>query len=476
MPIVQAPLSLREARETIAKLAFGPTSDSTAVDSQSEPETPGAIGLEPEYFVVSREHLGTPFGRPRMFGEGALPGAPMAIIDQLDRAAADREFGFIERSEGSTLSYDLKNGGRLTFEPGSQVEHSTKVHLTAAAAMDDVELVRAGLERIFEREGQVLVTLGVDPWHDVLDVPQQLPGARYRAQSEFYEQRGTSGRTMMRHTTCLQINLDFGPSSVGAERWALANMISPLITASFATSPCETTRGCVDGTGAASVRAKAWQTLDPTRTGFPSNFYDADGSTAAEYYADLVLDADVMMFCRAGQPGGMATGTAGLTFRNWIENGHPLFGAVTREDLAYHLTTVFPEVRARGFMEMRAADGLPADLVAPFVVLVSGLIYDPVARRSAIELLGDVRHRLPELWGRAAQLGLGDQEIAGLASWVWPLALEGAKRLPAGYFRQKDLDASATFLDRYVLDSRSPSAELGELLKSDPAAGLSWNR
>jgi glutamate--cysteine ligase len=474
MTIAQAPLTLRQARQQVASSAFGQLLDSD--NGVGELETPGAIGLEPEYFVVSREHLGTALGRPLLFGEGAPADVPLAILDQLDRAAADPELGFFERSEGATPAFDLKCGGKLTFEPGGQVEHSTKIHETAAAAMEDLEFVRTGLERIFDVEGQSLVTLGVDPWHDVLDVPQQLPGARYRAQSEFYEQRGSSGRTMMRHTTSLQINLDFGPGSVGAERWALANMISPLITASFATSPCETTRGCAEGLCAASVRAKAWQALDPTRTGFPVSLYESNGSTAAEHYADLVLDADVMMFLRPGQADGMATGTVGLSFRNWLEEGHPKFGAATQDDLDYHLTTVFPEVRARGFLELRAADGLPADLVAPFVVLVSGLLYDPLARRSAIELLGDVRQRLPELWMNAADVGLADDEIAGLASWIWPIALEGAKRMPTDYFRPEDLEAAAVYLNRFVIARRSPSVELGELLKHDAKAGLTWNR
>jgi glutamate--cysteine ligase len=310
----------------------------------------------------------------------------------------------------------------------------------------------------------------------VTDVPQQLPGARYRAQAEFYEQRGSNGRTMMRHTTSLQINLDFGPGEVGAERWALANMISPLITASFATSPCETVEGCSEGVSAASVRARAWQVLDPTRTGFPAGLSTSNGLTAPEHYASLVLDADIMIFRRPGEPGGMATGTAGLSFRDWIEKGHPTFGQPTLDDLDYHLTTVFPEVRARGFLELRAADGLPADLVAPFVVLVSGLIYDPKARKSALELLGDLDQRLPELWHRASAVGLADEELAGLAAWIWPLALEGARRLPGEYFRLKDLEATASFLDRYVLEQRSPSTELGALLRADPKSALSWNR
>ncbi|MFT6041559.1 MAG: glutamate--cysteine ligase [Gammaproteobacteria bacterium] len=475
MTIAQAPLTILQARKYIAEAAFGAlTTDFTSTPKGGE--VPGGIGLEPEYFVVSREHVGTALGRPRLFEDERPAGGPRSVLGQLDDAAQDPDLGFFQRSEGPVPAYDLKCGGKLTFEPGGQVEHSTKVHVTAAAAMDDLELVRNGLERIFERENQALVTLGVDPWHDVLDVPQQLRGPRYRAQSEFYEQRGPAGRTMMRHTTSLQINLDTGPGAVGAERWALTNLISPLITSCFTTSPCETAKDCEGGRCASSVRAKVWQTLDPTRTGFPLSLFESGGSTAPEHYADLVLNADVMMFRRPGQPGGMATGTLGLSFRSWVENGHPVFGAATQDDLDYHLTTVFPEVRARGFLELRAADGLPARLVAPFVVLVAGLIYDPVARRNALDLLEAVSKRMPELWETAAEKGLEDDELAGLAGWVWPLALEGAKRLPADYFRPADLKAAEGFLDHYVLDRKSPSSELGELIATAPREALDWNR
>ncbi|MDG1500027.1 MAG: glutamate-cysteine ligase family protein [Planctomycetota bacterium] len=474
MTTAQAPLTLLQARKFIAEVAFGAlTKDSTSLPKEGE--VPGGIGLEPEYFVVSLEHIGTPLGRPKLFADEEFEGGPKSVLGQLDAAAMDPDLGFFQRSEGPVPAYDLKCGGKLTFEPGGQVEHSTKVHATAAAAMEDLEFVRAGLERIFKRENQALVTLGVDPWHDVLDVPQQLRGPRYRAQAEFYEQRGPAGRTMMRHTTSLQINLDIGPGAVGAERWALTNMISPLITSCFTTSPCETAKDCAGGRAASSVRAKVWQTLDPTRTGFPASLVEADGSTAPEHYADLVLDADVMMFRRPDQPEGMATGTMGLSFRNWIESGHPTFGAATKDDLDYHLTTVFPEVRARGFLELRAADGLPADLVAPFVVLVSGLIYDPVARRAAIELLEGPSHRMPELWDTAAEKGLEDDELAGLAGWVWPLALEGARRMPADYFRPADITAAEEFLDRYVLDRKSPSLELSQLIGAAPERALDWN-
>ena len=132
---------------------------------------------------------------------------------------------------------------------------------TAAAAVADVQAVVDALQAAFHSRGSVLAAVGLDPWHDVGDVPQQLHSGRYVCQAEFYHQRGPWGRVMMRHTASLQVNLDFGPAALWQERYRMANLMSPLITASFACSP--------KNEGICG-RALAWQRLDPTRTGFPA--------------------------------------------------------------------------------------------------------------------------------------------------------------------------------------------------------------
>ena len=471
MTMIQTAITLAEARAFVARAAFrGPRTQGP------ELEVPGGIGLEPEYFVVRVDALGTQDGRPRLYRDDTT-GKP-GILDWLMGAAEEGECSSFRAthpfSGGAVPRFDLVCGGQLTFEPGGQVEHSTSVHEDAAGAMDDLERIRRLLGKIFERQGCAVIALGVDPWHDVQDVPQQLPGGRYRAQAEFYETKGPFGRIMMRNTTSLQINLDFGSSDqVASERWQIANLVGPLITCTFSTSP-----GSMPGLPGhqASRRAQVWRHIDPTRTGYSRGFLLGEDEDPAGAYAEQVLDADVMLFRRAGGPQGMATGGPEFSFRRWIEEGHPQFGAATRDDLEYHLTTVFPDVRARGFMELRSADGLPTDLAGPFVVFLTGLVYDPIARREALELLAPHRKNLNELWARAAKDGLGDGELCSLCRWIWTLALEGARRLPQGFFRAKDLTAAENFLDRFVLDCRSTSDELGELLNSTPGAALTWGR
>lgn len=460
MTMIQPALSLQMARQHVALKSFGGPRE-----ANPSPEVPGGIGLEPEYFVVRDLALGTPDGRPSL----------ATILDWLN-AAAEASSAF-RSSDGGTKGaprYDLACGGQLTFEPGGQVEHSTRVHDNAIGAMEDLVRVRELLTSIFDEQGCSLVALGVDPWHDVNNVPQQLPGGRYRAQAEFYETKSRFGRVMMRHTTSVQINVDFGPDAqVAAERWSISNLVGPLVTATFSTSP-----GRIRGEEGhfASRRGYVWRTLDPTRTGYSEGFLHNPELDPALAYADQVLDADVMLFRRPGLQDGMASGGPGFSFRDWIEKGHPSYGPATMDDLEYHMTTVFPEVRARGFMELRSADGLPLDLVGPFVVYLTGLVYEPQARAEALKLLEVHRSTLPELWARSSKAGLADAELCSLCRWVWTLALEGANRLGTDYFRAEDLEAAERFLQRFVMDCRSTSDELDGLLSSAPQDALNWHK
>jgi glutamate--cysteine ligase len=268
---------------------------------------------------------------------------------------------------------------------------------------------------------------------------------------------------MMRHTASLQINLDLGPEGVWQERWLAANLISPLITATFACSPAP---------DAASARSRAWQRLDPTRSGFPELLVSDPSSDPRRQWAQAALAADVMLFRVDG--GRWIPGEPGFSFLRWIEEGHPEIGWPTRSDLEYHLTTLFFEVRARGFIELRSGEAVPDALRPAEVVLVSVLLYDDLARSKAIELLADRASQLHDLWTRAAISGVGDPELNDLAVRVWELAVHGVERMPAGFVGEGALAATRRFLDDYTLKGRTPADHLRELHHLDPARSLAW--
>jgi glutamate--cysteine ligase len=384
------------------------------------------------------------------------------VLDTLDRFAG-REAWVGPREGGGSPLYPLASGGRLTFEPGAQIEHSSAVHLTAAGALEEVEGVVSRLARKFAEQRVVLAHAGLDLWHGLSTVPQQLEASRYRAMSRYFESRGPYGAVMMRHTASMQVNLDLGPEGVAQERWLLSNLVSPLVTATFASSP--------DG-AAVSARALAWQRLDPTRSGFPPCLVEGAGDDPTEIYREAALAADVMLFWSG--PGEAEPGEPGLSFERWMREGHARFGWPTAKDLEYHLTTLFFEVRPRGFLELRAPDALPDPWRPVSVVLLAGLLYDEKARCDGLGALEGVRGRLPDLWHRAARAGLGDAEIGALASRTWETALEGARRLPGGFIRDADLELTRKFLERYTFRQRMPADELREASELGPAASLRW--
>jgi glutamate--cysteine ligase len=444
-------LSRDEARARAGLIAFPERGGGPHLDR---------IGLEPEFFPIRRDRDGRPAGRLPLRGD-STPGV-LGIVDEL--ACSTREVGSRQGGPVGPWEYPLLRGdGRLTFEPGGQVEHSTTAYPTVREALDGGRRVLGLLRHAFAAHDVVLAAAGIDVWHDIETVPQQLPFGRYTAQATYYDRRGTAGRIMMRHTASLQINLDLGPEGVWQERWLAANLISPLITASFACSP---------GDGWASSRGRAWQELDPSRSGFPKLLFAGDIDDPREQWAEAALAADVMLF--RGPEGVWDPGSPGFSFGQWLADGHPRHGWPTRADLDYHLSTLFFEVRPRGFLELRAGEQLPDCWRAAQVVLTSSAVYDDVARRAIVERMAPHTARLPELWRRAAEHGVADAELRELAAATWHDAVRGAERLPGGWVGADGLACARRFLDQVTGRGLTPADRLRELHTEDPARSLAW--
>jgi glutamate--cysteine ligase len=414
---------LSEARDVIAGLCFPHRPDAPIL---------GKVGLEAEAFPVRVDADQRPVGRLPM-------AAVTAVLNGVDVAS-----------------------GRLTVEPGAQIEYATTVHETATDAIRALESAASALARALHRHGVVLAGAGLDVWHPASSVPQQLREPRYPAMAAYFARRGHHGHVMMCHTCSLQVNLDLGPPSVAAERWLVANLAIPLITATFACSPVN---------GAVCGRALEWLALDPTRTGLP-RLLVAGNDDPVEQVVDLALRADVLLVRTSD--GGAIPGVPGWTFGDWLHDGHPSHGRPTASDLAYHLTTLFPEVRARGFLEIRGVDALPTYWRPVPVTLLVGLLYDDQARAAVRGILERYRRLLPALLRRAALVGVADPELCALAVETWSLALTGARRLGNGYVRNVDLARTEAFLDRFTLRGRCLSDELQERLVVGRAAALSW--
>jgi glutamate--cysteine ligase len=445
-----AAISLDEARHRAGLKAFPETGHA---------ERLGGVGLEPEFFPIVRDSKGRPHGRLLLTqpdGSGVLE-----VVDEL--AASDDRIAPRTIGPPAPVEYPVEGGGRLTFEPGAQVEHSTAVYESIATACTDVRDILGRLRGAFGRHNVALAALGIDVWHDVETVPQQLRAGRYTAQAAYYRQRGRWGAVMMRHTASLQINLDLGPEGVWQERWLVANLASPLMTASFAASP---------GLGAVCSRARAWQELDPSRSGFPRLLVEGPGDDPRGEWGQAALEADVMIYRVSDDH--FEPGCQGCSFEKWVRNGHPRWGWPTTEDLDYHLTTLFFEVRPRGFLELRAGEALPGRWRAAPVTLMAALFYDDGARTAALDLLHDRRAELPEMWRRAALDGVREPELRDLACELWKIGIDGARSLPAGYVTDEEVAATEAFIEHFTERGRMPTDDLLDLLDEDPARALEW--
>ena len=416
-----------------------------------ETDRPDRFGVEAEAFPIIVDH-GRPRGRIRL-----REGSP-SVLSVLDEVAATHP-AVIERSM-EKLVYPTSSGGRITFEPGAQIEHATAPGDTVLEVVSELEevwdLMRAG----FWSYQVLLLSLGVDPWNDAERIPQQLDKGRYEAMAAHFGSRGPAGAEMMRNTCAFQVSLDAGSGATRQERWVVANLISPILTAMFASSP---------DFGVRSSRARTWQRLDPTRTGFPK-WERVDDVDPMRDLVERALKAEVIYLDRNGVT---IRGREGWTFEDWVEGGHPTAGSPTPADLDVHLTTLFAEVRPRnGTLEFRGIDGMPQRWWHVPLVIVGALLYDPSARQNAMDVLGPIASRLNETWGTAARKGLDDPELRLLARAVAELGLTAARRDP-DRFDVHLTDSTEAFLDDFTFRGRSPADDLSPLL-DDPRAALAW--
>lgn len=350
----------------------------------------------------------------------------------------------------------------LTREPGGQLELSSRAadSLTECVEWmaDDLALVRECLRG----HGLRPAGYGHDPWHRprrVLTLP------RYAAMEEYFDRTGPVGRAMMCSTASVQVCLDAGTDEAGPrgyrQRWRLAHLLGPVLVAAFANSPLSTGRS----TGVRSTRQAVWAALDPGRTQTPPGSGDP-----RDAWAEYALSAPVLCVRGDGGPWQVPTGVA---FRDWIAGRGGMPRPPTLDDLAYHLTTLFPPVRPRGHLELRMIDAQPGDdgWIVPLAV-ATALMDDPVAARAALCAVRplDPRpyHRAPgnPLWRRAARHGLKDEALRLAAQACFHSACEALPRMGASAAIQ---GAVARFEERYVARGRCPADDLLDPTPSTPA-------
>ncbi|MGW8889283.1 ergothioneine biosynthesis glutamate--cysteine ligase EgtA [Streptomyces sp. NPDC055749] len=340
----------------------------------------------------------------------------------------------------------------LTFEPGGQLELSS---LPADSLMECVDATATDLAAVRDalgRAGLVPVGLGVDPWHP----PRRLlREPRYAAMERSLDRSGPAGRAMMCTSASIQVCLDAGEEEPGplgyGRRWQLAHLLGAVLVASFANSPFRQGRP----TGWRSTRQSLWADLDPARSLAPPGRLAPRDAWSAH-----ALDTPVM--CIRGGDGPWEV-PEGLTFRDWIRGGGPR--PPVREDLDYHITTLFPPVRPRGHLELRMIDAQSgADGWLVPLAVTTALFDDPEAAETVYrtvkplaETAGPLAAPRNPLWTAAARDGLTDPELRAAANVCFEAALEALPRIGA---TEAVRDTVADFHERYVARGRCPADDL----------------
>jgi glutamate--cysteine ligase len=334
--------------------------------SGSKPPEAWRIGTEHEKFVFRRSDL----RRVPYEGKDGI----RALLEGLTR------FGWTPVLEGGKPIALSQGQCSISLEPGGQFELSgaplETVHQTCAEVGTHLKQVR----EVAGELGIGMIGLGFDPKWRREDVPW-MPKGRYAIMRDYMPKRGTMGHDMMLRTCTVQVNLDFSSEADMVTKFRVGLALQPVATALFAASPF------VEGTpsGYLSYRSHVWTDVDPDRSGIlPFVFEKGFGF---ENYVDYLLDMPMYFVYREGR----YIDASGQSFRDFIAGKLPaLPGEVARMgDWVDHLTTAFPEVRLKRFLEMRGADGGPWARLCALPALWVGLYYDQTSLDAAASMIAD---------------------------------------------------------------------------------------
>ncbi len=352
----------------------------------------------------------------------------------------------------------LPGGCRVTYEPGGQLELSSPADLPTAACQAVAEDA-AHLRRHLADYGIALVGMGRDPLRPERRV---LDSARYVAMEAYFDALGSAGRAMMSGTASVQANLDFGSEQEAERRWQQAHLVGPMLAAAFANSPFQ------EGgpSGWRSTRLAVWQAIDRSRTA-PVSLW----TPGPEAWASYAFNARVMLI-RQGEDRFLPV-TDRLTFGEWLVRGHEE-GFPDAGDLDYHLSTLFPPVRPRGWLELRMIDSLPDPWWRVPVIVATALVSDAEAAERAARACADTSG----LWAKAARHGLAHPALAAAAAESFAAALDALPRIGAFGGAAWAVEA---FHDRFTSRGRSPADDLldawastGALFPNDQPLEPAW--
>ena len=336
------------------------------LESACTPREKWLIGTEHEKFAFRlSDNKRLPYEGPDGIGE---------ILSRLTR------FGWEPiQEQGKTIALSM-GGCAITLEPGGQFELSGAPLENIHQTCDEVHTHLAQVKEVGDELGTGMLGLGFDPsWRR--DQVSWMPKGRYAIMNRQMQRVGNRGLDMMLRTCTVQTNLDFSDEADMVEKYRISLALQPVATALFANSPF--TEG--KPSGFLSLRSNVWTDTDPSRCGMlPFVFEEGYGF---ERHVDYILDVPMYFVYRDG----IYHDVAGKSFRDFMagklegfEGEIPHMG-----DWTDHMTTNFPEVRLKKYLEMRGTDGGPWRSLCALPAYWVGLLYDSDSQNAAWEMVKD---------------------------------------------------------------------------------------
>lgn len=432
-----------DARQTAEQRPLGDVSELVKLLASAErPTGPLLLGLEHERLIFPKAGF-----EPVPYDGPAGIGALMTSFAQ---------FGFTEYREAPGLPVIAMQRGMetLSLEPGGQFELSGSPFQTAREAQVEASRHVEELKQVTAKLGLRAVGLGYRPFFELGQMPW-MPKSRYRVMRQTLGTRGSHAFDMMLMTATGQVSLDWRDEADCVRKVTAAVRVSPLLVALFANSPIAQGKP----TGYQSYRSRVWNDVDPARCGYPQAMLD--GSFSYRAYVEWALDAPMLFVRREGQYLDPKQ-----TFRQYLAKGFEGRPA-TESDWVDHLSTLFPEVRLKKIVEIRAADANTNGMTCALAALMRGLLYDGQALDQATRLLPKLTpdghrelHRAAQKDGLGATVGEGT--LADYAPVLLQIAKAGLKRLGG------DDEALLAPLEQIAARRRAPAVDVLEHFEREP--------
>ncbi len=330
----------------------------------SKPKDSLSVGLESEWFPVNPETHET------------LPFSGKEGIETLLKQLASK-FGWKEMVEAERVIALFRGRELISLEPGGQVEYATAPLKTLPEIETSFQKMCQELCQLASENHVKWMSVGFQPVSKSSAI-EWVPKARYSIMRKYLGSRGSLAHDMMQRTAATQVSLDYTDETDAMKKMRLGFWVSPFIALLAANSPLKEGKPW----DWAVPRVLVWDNTDNDRSGLIERFLGP--ATGFKDYLDYALDVPMMFIVREGNwiP-------IGKTFRDFLENGHELFYA-TLDDFELHLSTLFPEVRLKQFIEMRQADALDFGGALAVASFWKGLLYSSNSLENGLDLFNSV--------------------------------------------------------------------------------------